>query len=218
MKPLSKPLVPFLAGLSLVLSGCASTTISRNTLTSVGPAQIARHKTPDLKEKTLGGAIVEAIGGGAILPTFVIAPAIDSHATKRDTANATLPDPGDLIVKRFRDLAQITIPDWPAMTEIANPVDKEYKPGGAPLVLLNIEAVWLHFVQGLVIIGDLSMFDTRGTRLFKKKFVYTSRKAGRRRPVKEYIADNCKLLAEEMPLAADYTVRELLLAPLKEGL
>ena len=59
--------------------------------------------------------------------------------------------------------------------------------------------------------GWMTVRDQQGNTVGKKSFIYLSSQLGIKRSRKEYEADNYKLLAEEIPLAAEYTAQHLIL-------
>jgi len=216
-KTTSRTVILFLASFTLLLQACASTHITRRDLDSIQTIQVARYKTPDFEIKTLAGVIVNTIGAGAIIPTLV-APALDKSTTKRNTIGTIFPDYGELLVKDFIRIAPQAIRGWPKMVEANNPVERSYEYKDGALIVFDIKQVWLTIVGGITVSGYITMRNPNGSQILKRTFWYRSVDFGLKKSGDEYIADNCKLLLEEMPLAAEHTARELIIDPLKEGM
>lgn len=202
---------------ALLLQACATIKITRKDLESVENITVVRYKTPDLKVKTLTGVIFTFAGGGAIVPT-VIASQVDKKSTENATQGVIFPDYGELLMYHFIKIAQEEIRDWPKMTSISNPVKRGYQYKDGALIVFDIDHLWITLVGGLTIEGDVIMKNTTGHKIFRRHFFYRSRDFGIKKGQKEYIADNAKLLIEEIPIAAEHTARDLIIKYLKESL
>lgn len=210
-----RAVILFPIGLLLFLQACASTGITRRELSSIESIQVARYKTPDLEVKTVAGVILIFSGG---LLTAPLGASIDERASKRANQSVIFPDYGDLLVRSFLRVAPKELPGWPKMTAVNKPVDRGYKYAGAALLVFDVDHLWLTKFGGLTIEGDVIMRDPNGNTLFKRHFWYRSRDFGLLKDQDEYLANNAKLLVDEIPLAAEHTARTLIIGPLKEGL
>ncbi len=201
----------------LLLQACASTQLSRKDLDVVGTIRVVRYKTPDLTVKTLKGVVFELVGGGAIVPTLVATHA-DEKATKTATQGVIFPDYGEHLVKQFVKISQQEIRGWPKTTPVSNPVEKghEYKDGA--FIVFDINHMWITLYGGLTIEGDVVMKNAGGDRIFARHFFYRSRDFGIKKDQDAYTADNCRLLRDEIPVAAELTARDLIIKFMKESL
>ena len=202
---------------AVFLQACATINITRKDLESVENITVVRYKTPDLQIKTLTGVILLGAGGGAIVPT-VVASQVDTKSTKNATQGVIFPDYGELLMSQFIKIAQEEIRDWPKTIPISNPVERRYQHKGDALIVIDVNHMWITLVGGLTIEGDVIMRNTTGHEIFKRHFFYRSRDFGIRKGQKEYIANNAKLLIEEIPVAAEHTARDLIIKYLKESL
>lgn len=201
----------------LLIQGCASKQITRRDLESTQNIRVVRYRTPDLTVKTLTGVAFDLVGGGAILPTLIARHA-DTKATEEATQEVIFPDYGELLMEQFMRIAPAEIRGWPKMTSIGDPVQKGYKYKDGALLVFYVDHLWITLLGGLTIEGDVTMKSSKGDKILARHFWYRSKDYGVVKDQKEYTADNCKLLRDEIPLAAERTARDLIIRHLKEGL
>jgi hypothetical protein len=60
--------------------------------------------------------------------------------------------------------------------------------------------------NGLVVSVVATIIERKGNKIWQAKFQYNSKSAGRKRSVKEYKADNYKILKEEIEYASQESV------------
>ena len=120
-----------------------------------------------------------------------------------------LPDYGDLLMRRFVGHVRKEMPNWPEMVMEENPVKKGYAYKDGHVILIDLSHVWVTFGVGLHMEGWVTMNNPAGEMIYKRLFYYRSKDFNLRKSINEYLADNCKLLREEMPIAADYNARDI---------
>jgi len=215
MKTSSGKALFFLASLLFLLQACASSQLTRRDLESVDTITVARYKTPDLEVNTVAGSALICLGGCLTAPAGA---AIDVNATKKAHQGVIFPDYGKLLVQNFMRIAPKEISGWPIMKEADNPVERGYEHKGGAVLLFDVGHVWLTPFGGLVIEGDIIMRDPNGKKVSARHFWYRSIDFGPKKSREEYLADNRRLLIEEIARAAEHTARELLIEPLKRGM
>jgi hypothetical protein len=207
MKKPSIVIYLLLAILPLLLQGCAGTQIARKDLDSIATIEVARYKTPDLSMATAGGFVLQASGGWLTAPLGVAA---YEEAGKTVTQRVFLPDYGELFVRSFMRIAPEEIQGWPKMVEAANPVEPGYENKGSGLIVFHVDKLVLSF-NGLFIQGDFMMKDPDGHTMLQRSFMYRSWDFGAGGKQEKYLANNCKLLIEEIPIAAERTAKEIII-------
>ncbi|MFH1349034.1 MAG: hypothetical protein ABIH58_05375, partial [Patescibacteria group bacterium] len=118
-------------------------------------------------------------------------------------------DIGELVMRKFVDRTPQEIPNWPAMNVEEQPSREEYSTSGT-LLEFRVTLFDLNDVNGLTSNIITTMKDSEGNVLWKKGFLYYSRKFERKRSIDEFQAENGKLLKEEMEFAADKTVSDFI--------
>ena len=123
--------------------------------------------------------------------------------------NIMLPDYGDLLMRRFVEHGRIEMHNWPEMVMEENPVKKGYAYKGSHVILIELTHVWVTFGVGLHMEGWVTMNNPAGEMIYRSLFYYRSKDFNLRKSIDEYLADNCKLLKEELPIAADYNAKDI---------
>ncbi len=216
MKKSPRTLLVFLGGMLLFLQACAGTQqLTRRDLESVDTITVARYGTPVLQVNTVTGSALMCLGGCCTAPAGA---AIDIHETGKAHQGVVFPDYGKLLVQNFMRTAPKEISGWPKMKEVNNPVERGYEQKGSAFLLFDINHIWLTPYGGLVVEGDIVMKNQRGNKIAQQHFWYRSVDFGLHKTEDEFLADNRKLLIEEIPNAAEHTAMDLIIKPMKQGL
>ncbi len=205
-----------IAVLACLLQSCAGTQqLTRQDLESVDSITVARYRTPVLQVNTTAGSALMCLGGCCTAPAGA---AIEIHETGKAHQGVVFPDYGKLLVQNFMRTAPKEISGWPKMKEANNPVERGYEQKGSAFLLFDIDHIWLTPYGGLVVEGDVVMKNQSGNKIAQQHFWYRSVDFGLHKTEDEFLADNRKLLIEEIPNAAEHTARDLIIRPLKQGL
>jgi hypothetical protein len=200
---------------ALFLQGCA-TTFTRKDLNSMQKIAVVRYRTPAVEVKTLSGGIMDAIGGGALLS--LAGHEVDIAASKRASRGVTFPDYGQLLAQDFASIATQEINGWPNTSVKDGPVARDYVSKDTASITLDVKHLWVTIFGGLAIEGEVTMKNPNGQTMFARHFFYRSCDYGIRKEQKAYLANNCELLVEEIPIAAQYTARDLIIKYMKQSL
>ncbi len=211
----AKPVYLVIMIVCLLFQACATTQFSKRDLETEKSCIVVHYRTPDMQVKTLSGVIINLVGGGAIAPAL-IADHVDDKASDKAAKGILFPDYGDLLCKNFVKSAQEEFPEWPKMTSLDRPVEKGYGTKNGASVLFDVDHMWITLFGGLTIEGDITIKNAVGNKSYGKHFFYRSRDFGIKTKQDEYVANNCKLLIDEIPVAAEHTVKDLIMKELKE--
>lgn len=176
-------------------------------LVGTGLAALVTLQIPELR---YGGAMAGAIVGGSIgLGAALGLAAGRALAGGKRPIGADLPDFGELVAKRFADHVSGELPNWPTAT-LADSLLQEGWVSTAPTVIaLRVGEIKLTSYYGLTIVLTAQMICFPGGRVWQKTCRYSSRTFNRRRSLSEYEANDYRLLKEELELAADAIVAEI---------
>jgi hypothetical protein len=193
----------------VLLISCASNKVSdrlaKKDLDNIKELTVVRYETPAFEYKTLTGGF---------LITFQSE--IDGHYTKDATKGTLIPDFGELLMKKFVEHVSKDIPSWPKMSVVEKPVDKYYSNKNGSTLILKTERVWLTAYGGLTILGNVFLVNSSQNIVFDRQFWYRSSDFNLKKGDRDdYVANNCKLLKEEMPIAAELTAKDLIIKYLK---
>ncbi len=206
-------LLPALVVAVSLLSACSSLTragaqqtLTRSALSGVASIEIVKGTTPQLQVKTLSGAILTSFGG---LLTAPIGVSQDATATKKTHGQVSLPDFGELLVRKFAERAPTEVPGWPNTTVTYDSPKKDRAAKGGAILSFELDRLWLTVYGGLAVEVTGILSDANGKTLWRKFFGYRSRDFGRFRPMEEFQKDPA-LLVREIELAANDTATVLL--------
>jgi len=192
-----------------LLQGCISHSeikLTKKNFESINKIKVVRYRTPNIEVKTASGATLRILGG---VLTGPLGAYIDESKSEEARKGIMLPDYGDLLMRRFVERAGKEIPNWPEMVVEAKPVIKGYTYKDGHTILIDLSHVWVTFGVGLHMEGWITMNNPAGDIIYKRLFYYRSKDFNLTKSIDEYLADNCKLLREEMPIAADYNAKDL---------
>ena len=112
---------------------------------------------------------------------------------------------GELVVREFTNAAPQAIPSFAGMRIVGGPVQADRRAPGFYALAVKPSNVWLYTfgaAQGLNVGVIGSITSPAGNVIWERTSFYSSKVAGRVRPIEELEADSCKLLKEEMRDAA----------------
>jgi hypothetical protein len=192
-----------------LLQGCATTPpnldLTRSNLEPVKNITVVHQKTPPLQVYTASGDILILCSLGIVcLPCLIAGVVIDSNASS--DARRGVPDYGELMANDFVRIAGEAIPGWPPTTAVDAPVKPGYTCKEGPVLVLDIRSLDCTHLdnKGLVCVGDAIMNTSTGQTIFRRHFSYASKLKQA-----ELLANNHKLLLEEIPIAAETEAKEL---------
>lgn len=224
---------------SLLLSqGCAAT-IDRPFIQKdpqkLSPLRVIRYKTPELQKATPGDIAPGLILGTLITaPLFIIPPlggaalggvtgamteAKRAGAGKQLRESLGLPDFGEVVMKKFVERAGKELPELPAMAVQVGPVEETPLYESGAFLELKVDSVVLVVASdekaGFGALVTAALNDFHSNVLWQKRVNYAqsldaATRSSRGRPLKEFEADNGKLLKEEMDFAAETLVSNLI--------
>jgi hypothetical protein len=190
-----------------LLQGCATTPpnldLTRSNFEPVKTITVVHQTTPPLQVYTTSGDIL-IILGIACLPCLAVGAVIDSNASS--DANRGVPDYGELMQNDFVGIAGEAIPGWPPTTAVDAPVKPGYTCKEGSVLVLDIKSLACTHLdnKGLVCAVDATMKTSTGQTIFRRHFSYSSKLKQA-----ELLANNHKLLLQEIPIAAETEANEL---------
>ena len=192
---------------AIFLTGCVKPIPLVNTdISSLGPVELVMVETPKIQVATLGGLFLQSLGGLLTAPVGV---AVNENASKKVKDGVVLLDFGGLVMKHFSERVEKEIPNWPNMTIRDRPVNGNYKSGDGNQLEFRVDkwGVAGRYFYSLTI-GTLK--NPNGKIIWQKAFSYHSSTYKRGRVLEEFLADNGKLLKEEIAFAADLSVSDFI--------
>jgi hypothetical protein len=153
----------------------------------------------------LGKALRVGLTHAPLVPLAVAA----VEGAKTDLAvDDTYPDFAALLVTHFARQLNTADSTWPKAEPLSDAVESEAARTGAQIEFRvgHIMLGWLGAVQGgngFFVRTTATFTDASGAVRYKREFIYSSAKTIGSRPTTEYLADNGKLLRQEINLAAE---------------
>ncbi len=191
----------------IILSGCVmAVPFVKDNINSLGSIEVVMHKTPKMNVETLGGLFLQASGGLLTAPVGV---AINANAANKVENGVVLLDFGGLVMKHFSERVIKEIPNWPQMVIRNQPVKKNYKSEVGNQLKFRVDK-WGVAGRYFYALTFVTMKSTNGKIIWQKKFPYHSSTYKRGKKLEEFLADNGKLLKEEIAYAADLTVSDFI--------
>jgi hypothetical protein len=191
------------------ISSCARHAgLSKNDLEALQSIEVVRQGTPDLEVKTAtGGVVKHAMKGplGGILG-HAYGKAVFSYMAGENT----LPDYGELLVRKFADSVRSEVPGWPAMTVRGGAVQRRFDPQGHDLMEFRITEIGVSSTRGFFVKTSISIKKSSGHKVYSRRIHYQGSSLNRTHPLEAYFADGNRILMEEFRFSADYIIKELI--------
>lgn len=191
---------------AIFLSGCVSVPLVNSDINSLGPIEMVMYKTPKIQVTTLGGLFLQSLGGLLTAPVGI---AINENAAKKVKDGVILLDLGGLVMKHFSERVRKEIPNWPEMTIRDQPVNKNYESEVGNTLEFRVHqwGIANRYFNSLTIV---TLKNSNSKILWRKNSYYHSSMYKRGRKLEEFLADNGKLLKEEIAFAANTTVSDFI--------
>lgn len=190
----------FLAVLLLAATGCATNKpLEAQRIASMPLIEVVRLSTPEIQRHS-----PETIAAGGLLLGGFGMEAAGAAAGKALRERCKLEDLGYLVMREFVEQAPKQIPSWPSMRVEESPVEAGYLVKDAYQLQLQPAMVWIYTFgpKGLLVNIAGRIVSPGGEEIWKYTASYSQKDAGRSRDIEELEAESCKLLKEEMLLAA----------------
>jgi hypothetical protein len=196
-----------LAFIIAAATGCATNKpLEGVRLEAIAPLEIVSLPTPELQRHSP----TTIVGGGLLFGGFGME-AVAATDGKRLREQCGLEEFGGMLVREFAAAARGAIPSLAELRVASAPVQVEPRIPGTYVLVVQTGNVWLYTfsaAQGLNIVATASIASPRGSVIWERTGFYSSKNAGRVRPIEELEADSCRLLKEEMRDAASAMVGE----------
>lgn len=182
--------------LAFLLNSCSSSKpIAKSDIDNIKYLKIVRTKTPELSTYSLGG----------VLLGFTLFGAVGAEIAMHLDAPTTSNDFGEIIMYRFAERIYNEVPNLPEFLVRKEPVINNYSFQGT-LLKIEVKSIMLHGKGGFMSIVNFTMKQPDGHLIWKKGYLYWGEKLGRFHTIKEFKADNGKLLKEEIEFATNNIV------------
>jgi len=171
--------------------------LTRRELTTIASLTVVRYPTPTMTVETserMGLAVAAILLTGGV-GALAAAPFVGE---KRETPV----DFGHLILQAFTQRVPQEIPEWPTMNFIEGPIEESSMPTG-PILALRVNLFNFNDHLGLETVATIEMVRADREVIWRKWFRYYSRTYDRVRTSDEFMANDNKLLKEEVRFAAD---------------
>ncbi len=205
-----KLLLPLFLSL-FILEGCATPqwSLSKADRESIRSVILANHEYLPLMKRTPASEGHRAVGG---LIGNSMAASVEAREGKVLTESFGLPDFGSLIFDGFVERFQREFPNWPWRAE-KTLIDDEYHPSDSSTHLLTLHVISIHVSNscGLSTMTIAKMLTPKGSVVWEKGYQYRTKDFSRLYSLQELEADNGKLLKQELAIAAERTVSDLIL-------
>ena len=216
----------------LLLPGCSQKynhpLVDRN-LAPLGPIKVVRYETPGILKASgaetglLTLVTVAAPGGSALL--FIG----DAYGKARGAGTqSVIPDFGAVVMEKFLEGANKTLPDCPLLTPLSEPLKEGFSEHSS-VIELEVKRLAYGSIDltrggiilergldnGVIADGFLSktvatMKNPQGEVLWQKGYIYLSKDHDRAMSLEDLESNDYCLLKEEMTFAAEQTVREFI--------
>ena len=205
--------------------GCASNpykTLDREKFSSATFVKVARYEPANLRKPSTGSkaAAVAAyplyfftIVGGGVAGAMTLG--IESRNGAELSERLKLPDYSELLMTKFVKAVQTEMPDWPKCS-IDNEVFTDNRKEGEYHIVFRVFQARVSPATGLNMATDAEMFAPDQTKIWGRRFYYSSADFERFTDLAKLEANEGKLLHEEWQYAADQTV-SYFISSLKEG-
>jgi hypothetical protein len=173
---------------------------------SLTPLEVVHFATPEIQRHSPG-----TIAGGGLLFGGFGMEAVAASEGQKLRERCGLEDFGSLAGREFVDAAPRVVPSFAGMRVVDKPVESTPRLPDSYVLTIKPSAVWIYTfggAQGLNVFAIATITSPAGSILWERMGSYSSKQAGRVRPIEELEADSCRLLKEEMVDAARAVVRE----------
>ena len=208
--------VLLVAALIVVFQGCATNpykSLDKEKFSSATSVKVARYEPASLRKPSTGSKVAAVasyplsiflfgIPAGAAAATTI---GIESRNGAELSERLKLPDYSELLLTKFVKAAQTEIPDWPKCS-IDNEVFTDNRKEGGYHIVFRVFQARVSPATGLNMATDAEMFAPDQTRIWGRRFYYSSADFERFTDLEKLEADEGKLLHEEWQYAADQTV------------
>jgi hypothetical protein len=202
--------------LVVAFQGCATNpykSLDKEKFSSVTSLRVARYEPAKLRKPSTGSKVAAVaayplslvffgVGAGVAAATTL---GIEAKNGAELSERIKLPDYSEMLVTKFVNAAQTEIPDWPKCSIHNEFFTDDRKEGGYHLVFRVIRAR-VSPATGLNMETDAEMFAPDQTKIWGRRFYYSSADFERCTDLARFEADEGKLLHEEWQYAADQTV------------
>lgn len=196
-----------LAFVVAAVAGCAANKpLEGVRLEAIAPLEVVSLPTPELQRHSP----TTIVGGGLLFGGFGME-AVAAAEGKTLREQCKLEEFGVLLVREFAAAAPRAIPSLSGLRAGSAPVQAEPRIPGTYVLAVKTGNVWLYTfsaAQGLNIGATASITAPSGGVIWERFSFYSSKKAGRVRPIEELEADSCRLLKDELRDAAGAIVGE----------
>jgi len=198
--------VPWVVVLALTAACSTNKPLEGIRPESLAPLAVVQFATPEIQRHSPG-----TIAGGGLLFGGFGMEAVAASEGQKLRERCGLEDFGRLAVREFVVAAPRVVPSFAGMRVVDKPVDATPRLPDSYVLTVKTSAVWIYTfggAQGLNAFATATITSPAGSVLWERMGSYSSRQAGRVRPIEELEADSCRLLKEEMVDAARAVVSE----------
>jgi hypothetical protein len=202
--------------LIMAFQGCASNpykSLDREKFGSAASVKVARYEPAKLRKPSTGSKVAAVatyplslvflgVGAGVAAATTL---GIEAKNGAELTERTKLPDYSEILMTKFVKAVQEEMPDWPRCSVVNEVFTDDRKEGGYHIVFRVFRAR-VSPASGLTMGTDAEMFASDQTRIWGRRFTYSSADFNRCTDISTLEAEEGKLLHEEWQYAADQTV------------
>ncbi len=205
-------MIVFASMISIVFfQGCSTDKFFvKKDISSISSIKVAMKETPSFTKDTAGNRVVGALLLGGIGAYTAVR--LGGKAMKEQY---NLPDFGQLVMIKFAERARKEINNWPEMIIEDQPVEEIDTHLSGTLLVFSVNYWGVGYggigsAKGFTSEVKVKMVESGNNLLWEKNFTYKSKEFNRNRPLKEFEADNGKLLKDEIGFAAEETVSDFI--------
>lgn len=229
---MKKIIMSIISSVLLLVLGCASKydhPLVDHDLSSLGPIKVVRYETPGIIKASgtetgfLTLVTIAAPGGSALL--FVG----DAYGKARGAGTqSAVPDFGAVVMDKFIDGVNKSVPDCPTLSPLKEPLKEEFKEHSS-VIELEVKRLAYGSVdltrggivlergldKGVIANGFLSktvvtMKNQKGDVLWQKDYIYLSKDHDRAMSLEDLESNDYDLLKEEISFAAEQTAQNFI--------
>jgi hypothetical protein len=175
------------------------------------PLKVVHYETSTVREYSTGGLVTTLIVTGVLLGGIGAGlGAMIYYGGTKEPYYADVPDFSKLVMNRFVERARQEIPNWPSMAVVDVPAKDTVKDKTCYILEFKADDISIEKNSGLSIRTIATLKDRDDNVVWEKGYDYISFDFQRANSLENLKADNCKLLKEELPFAADKTVSDFI--------